>query len=145
MNLFVVYFVMLLARVHCFLSLNLKHGVKRLSIKSQIKDSDPLFYCKHKTEYTLDKDKWSVTVYGNPVPLSRPRKSMFGTMYNPSSGKQKIFLEACKSYLPPKPFDGPIEVKLLFYFKRPKSHYRTGKFSSCLKEGVDQWHSNKIG
>jgi Holliday junction resolvase RusA-like endonuclease len=40
-------------------------------------------------------------------------------------------------------FTGPIELALTFYFPRPKSHYRTGKFSGELKKDAPEHHSVK--
>lgn len=38
------------------------------------------------------------------------------------------------SELPSEPFNKCVRVSLIFRLKRPKSHYRTGKFSDVLKE-----------
>lgn len=38
------------------------------------------------------------------------------------------------SELPSEPFTKCVRVSLIFRLKRPKSHYRTGKFSGVLKE-----------
>lgn len=40
-------------------------------------------------------------------------------------------------------FDCPIELTLLFYFPRPKSHYGTGKNSELLKDAAPKYHTQK--
>lgn len=84
----------------------------------------------------------SFTVYGEPTPLSRHMLSK-GRMYNPSGMHQREFAKACESFLPSKPLEGPIEAKMIFYFSRPKYHFRTGKNSHLLKDGISDWHSTR--
>ena len=64
-----------------------------------------------------------------------------GHMYNPVKSLQKQFADACLEYLPLKPLDGALEVQLIFYFKRPKSHYRTGKYANKLKATAPMYHT----
>jgi hypothetical protein len=66
-------------------------------------------------------------------------------MYNPCAKQEEEFLLACKPFLPLVPFDGPLEVTAVFYYSRPKNHYRSGKFSNMLKEGQRYWHINRSG
>lgn len=92
------------------------------------------------------KHEISFTIYGEPIPLSRHRTVSGGLRtYNPSAGDQKNFAKACISagVLPPEPIEGPVEAIMTFYFSRPKSHYRTGRFAGQLKEGQNIWHSKK--
>lgn len=39
-----------------------------------------------------------------------------------------------------KPFDEPMKVEFVFYLKRPKLHFRTGKFAHMLKEDAPAYH-----
>jgi Holliday junction resolvase RusA-like endonuclease len=85
------------------------------------------------------------TVYGEPVPLPRHRLSR-GRMFNPSATLQKDFAAACAAKLPLTPLEGAIEATLLFYFKRPKTHYGTGKNAQTMKPAAvaaGEWHSKK--
>ena len=68
----------------------------------------------------------SFVVFNDPIALSRHRVSRSGFMYNPAAKQQNKFLEASSLFLPDIPLRGPLEVKLGFYFTRPKSHY--GKY-----------------
>ena len=40
-------------------------------------------------------------------------------------------------------FDKAICLRLIFYMPRPKSHYRTGKFSHILKDSAPSFHTKK--
>ena len=40
-------------------------------------------------------------------------------------------------------FCGPVSLFVHFYMKRPKSHYRTGKFSNMLKKESPMHHVTK--
>lgn len=42
-----------------------------------------------------------------------------------------------------KPFEGPIKVEFVFYFRRPGSHFRTGKFAHLLRDGAPVHHTQK--
>lgn len=87
----------------------------------------------------------SFVVYGEPMPLQRHRVLRSGITYNPSSKLQNEFLQACTGALPDKPMEGPLEVRVVFYFKRPLNHFGTGKNKSVLKKGMDFWHSKRKG
>ena len=87
----------------------------------------------------------SFTIIGQPVPLRRHRVARNGRMYDPSfNDKKQIWLQIAK-YKPKKPFKGDIYLKVVFYLKRPKSHFRTGKYSHLLKDAYKDkvYHSFK--
>ena len=66
-------------------------------------------------------------------------------MYDPSyKDKKQIWLQIAK-YKPKKPLKGDIYLKVVFYLKRPKSHFRTGKYSHLLKDAYKDmvYHSFK--
>ena len=73
-------------------------------------------------------------VYFPPTSLKRHRHCKFGThTYDPSSKEKKEFVNKIANLIPPNPIEKPMKAKLFFYEKRPKSHYRTGKFSHLMK------------
>ena len=87
----------------------------------------------------------SFTITGLPVALKRHRPSARGGYYDPSSkDKKQIWLQIAK-YKPKQPFAGDIYLKVVFYLKRPKSHFRTGKYSHLLKDDYKDmvYHSFK--
>lgn len=42
-----------------------------------------------------------------------------------------------------RPVQGPVKLSMSFYFPRPKSHYRTGKNASILKDDAPAFHTTK--
>ena len=86
----------------------------------------------------------SFTIHGKPKALKRHRVARNGGMYDPSStDKKQTWLQIAK-HSPKKPLTGDIDLKLIFYMPRPKSHYRTGKYAHLLKEKCKDivYHSN---
>ena len=87
----------------------------------------------------------SFTITGQPIALKRHRVARNGRMYDPSyKDKKQIWLQIAK-YKPKKPLKGDIYLKVVFYLKRPKSHFRTGKYSHLLKDDYKDmvYHSFK--
>ena len=83
------------------------------------------------------------TVIGTPKPLKRHRVARSGHMYDPSIQDKKAFSLQANIMKPGKPLSGALKISLKFYFKRPKSHYRTGKFSKLLKENISGNYNDK--
>lgn len=73
------------------------------------------------------------TIPGNPIALKRHRSTKTGIQYDPSKSDKQDFLAKAMQHRPNKPWDGPVEVYMTFVFARPKSHYRTGRYSGELK------------
>ena len=71
-----------------------------------------------------------------PTSLKRHRHTKAGHTYDPSSKEKKEFVSRLSGKLPSKLFAKPIQAELYFYEKRPKSHYRSGKFSDELKSSA---------
>jgi len=61
-------------------------------------------------------------------------RGKFVQVYDPCAKKKKELLEACMIYAPKTAIEGPLRVDLLFNIERPRSHYRTGKYSHLLKD-----------
>ena len=77
-------------------------------------------------------------------PKAQARHRMFGNRtYDPSVKDKKKVAFMSNKYAPKKPMEGPLMVKLLFTFQRPKSHFRTGKFSDILKKDAPQYMVKK--
>ena len=76
-------------------------------------------------------------VEGNPCSQKRHRHAKRGRRiitYAPSSEDKKKFKMQVQSKIKGKPLKRPISLVLCFYMKRPKKHYRTGKFAHILKK-----------
>ncbi|WP_321991497.1 RusA family crossover junction endodeoxyribonuclease [Marispirochaeta aestuarii] len=100
------------------------------------------------------KEVTSFFVAGNPRPQPRQRHRVIRVngklkgagFTDPKSKvhtwKDLFALEAAK-HLPEEPLSGSLKVSITFIFKRPKSHYRTGKRANELKEYVPVYHTAK--
>jgi len=96
----------------------------------------------------------SFEVLGLPKPQGRPRavsRGKFASVYSEKTEwRNQVTLEARKrSSKNPEAiddnsyFDGPINVMISYWFKRPKNHYRTGKYSHLLKDSAPHYCCNK--
>jgi len=88
-------------------------------------------------------------IKGNPIPQQRHRHFKFGT-YDPcKKEKEQFLLKALKDYNYSKGFNhlpilNAVNINIKFYMKRPKSHYRTGKFADLIKEKWQEiYHTKK--
>jgi len=84
-----------------------------------------------------------LTVEGSPVALKRHKHLRNGHTYDPSKADKRYFLASVLNMAPKSPQYGPISMTLEFYVKRPKSHYRTGKYSHILKDNAPTWHTSR--
>ncbi|NTV60600.1 MAG: RusA family crossover junction endodeoxyribonuclease [Chlorobiaceae bacterium] len=89
----------------------------------------------------------SFFVAGKPLALKRHQtvrvKSGRSIEYDPSAGDKADFLAMVRRSAPETPFTGPLEVKMTYFFPRPKSHYGTGKNGTILKISAPHFHTSK--
>lgn len=78
-------------------------------------------------------------VIGNPTPQQRHRHRGKFT-YDPSAKDKERFLFKSIKHRPEEPITTPLRIQMEFVFSRPKSHYRTGKYSTLLKEHIPTMH-----
>ena len=77
----------------------------------------------------------------NGIPGAQGSKTLsrWGAMIE-SSRKVKPWRQDIKSVssraYKGEPLTGPVSVSIEFFFSRPKAHYRTGKYSSVLRENA---------
>jgi len=93
-----------------------------------------------------------LSVAGEPKgqPRIKSRSFMKGgkpisMIYTPKTAdhwKSLVRLEA-RLKAPRRLLEGPLIVTLTFYMPRPKSHYRTGKYSDQLKDNAPTYHDKK--
>ena len=76
-----------------------------------------------------------------PTSLKRHRHTKWGT-YDPSAKEKKEFVSRIDN-IPIEPIKSPIKATLYFYEKRPKSHYRTGKYFNLLKSSAPKYNTSK--
>lgn len=93
----------------------------------------------------------SFTVHGLPIAQGSKRQ------FKPPNAKFPVMVDTNQKKLRPwrslvhdtavgamngsNPIDGPVKLTLLFILPRPKSHYRTGRNASILKDTAPQWHT----
>jgi Holliday junction resolvase RusA-like endonuclease len=96
----------------------------------------------------------TISFFVSGEPKAQPRPKAFARnfggkwmarVYTPGSAeywKSQIAI-AAKPFLPTVPFAGPIKLSQVYYFARPKSHYRTGKNASLLRPDAPVDHESK--
>lgn len=92
-------------------------------------------------------NEYNFEILGNPKALKRHRtyqtKAGKYIQYDPSKSDKADLIVAILNKAPPEPLRGPISLDIKFYMKRPKSHYRTGKYSGVLKKSSPTLHCKK--
>ena len=90
------------------------------------------------------KRKGFYIIEGNPIAQQRHRHTKRGFTYDPLSNEKKVTRLQIKSQQKKKLLtEGSVYMFITFYMKRPKSHYRTGKFSHMLKSDEEINHTKK--
>ena len=81
------------------------------------------------------------TINFEPTSLKRHRHTLKGRTYDPSAKDKKKFIQLIN--LPIEKMKHPIKCVLKFYSSRPKSHYRSGKYSHILKDSSPIYNTSK--
>lgn len=90
----------------------------------------------------------SFTVPGVPAPQGSKTRTKWGVREdNPATRpwRQAVGWEATAA-MHAEEFDallGPLALEVVFYFPRPKSHYRTGRHAGVLKDSAPDFHTAK--
>jgi Holliday junction resolvase RusA-like endonuclease len=87
-----------------------------------------------------------VMIHGDPKAQKRHRhvnRGGFVTVYDPSKKDKEELRRACLEDSPIEPFEGAVSLEVQFAFKRPKSHYGTGKNATIVKASSPQYHTKK--
>ncbi len=84
-----------------------------------------------------------IVVYGIPAPQGS--KAPYGGESNPRTKpwRAAVAAEAATVMDGQEMLSGPLFVTVSFYFPRPKSHYRTGKHASVLRDDAPEYHAVK--
>lgn len=96
-------------------------------------------------------DAITFTVYGKPQPGGSKKAFVIpGTnraSVSDANPKAKDWKNAvactARSVYEGSLLTGPVEFKAVFYFPRPKGHYRTGKNSHLLRDSAPTMHTTK--
>ena len=80
-----------------------------------------------------------------PKPLKRHRLGRRNRVYDPNVAEKEAWIRAAIQQHPQhlKPLEGPVTVHLCFNLKRPKAHFRTGRFKSELKPTAPKLPTSK--
>ena len=81
------------------------------------------------------------TINFEPVSLKRHRHRLKGGTYDPSKKEKDDFIKSIVDF-PTEKMTKPIKCVLNFYCKRPKNHYKTGKFANILKDSSPKYNTN---
>lgn len=84
---------------------------------------------------------FETTIQFEPVSLKRHRHRLKGGTYDPSKKDKDDFVKVLGGF-PEDKMTKPIKCILDFYCKRPKNHYRSGKYSTLLKETAPTYNTN---
>ena len=66
-----------------------------------------------------------------------------GFVYDPSSKDKKIAIQQIKEQFTGKPYTDALKIRFVFHIKRPKAHFRTGKYSNELKKTAPVYHTKR--
>ena len=81
------------------------------------------------------------TVGYPPTSLKRHRHTRSGHSYDPSAKDKLEFVG--KVDLPETLLKGPLKATLDFYQKRPKSHYRSGRYAEQMKDSAPKYNTSR--
>ena len=84
----------------------------------------------------------SFTVWGTPVPQGskvRTRYSMRESNPNTMPWREAIISQIMRDHLENTLLEGPVQVRVTFFFQRPAAHYGTRKGEKYLKEGAPRY------
>ena len=87
-----------------------------------------------------------IIIPGNPIAKKRPRfarRGKFVKTYNAQETEEGKALQIIMAQTPPDPVDLPVAVKFIFFMKRPKGHYGTGRNAGSLKANAPTIHIKK--
>lgn len=85
--------------------------------------------------------EFETTIQFEPVSLKRHRHRLKGGTYDPSKKDKDDFVKVLGGF-PEDKMTKPIICTLDFYCKRPKNHYRSGKFADQMKESAPKYNTN---
>jgi len=81
----------------------------------------------------------------NCIAQKRHRHTKRGMVYDPSSKDKKIAILQIKEQFTGEPYTDALKISFIFHIKRPKAHFRTGKYSNELKKTAPVYPIGRIG
>jgi len=88
-----------------------------------------------------------IVVRGRPAPQGSKRHVGGGRMIEMSKAvgpwREAVRTETQLAMRHEPPLGCPVEVNIMFYLKRPASHYRTGRNAHLLRDNAPEWPAGK--
>jgi len=81
----------------------------------------------------------------NCIAQKRHRHTKRGMVYDPSSKDKKIAIQQIKEQFTGEPYTDALKIKFVFHLKRPKAHFRSGKYANELKKTAPVYPIGRIG
>lgn len=95
----------------------------------------------------------TITVYGTPAPQGSKHAFAVRGKGGVPTGKigiiesshdrvkswRQAVIEEAESVKPGIPLDGPLSVRMIFYLKRPKGHYGTGRNATQVRDSAPRY------
>lgn len=95
-------------------------------------------------------ERVTFTIPGNPQQQGTKVRNRYGAIYDENKDLASWRRDALISATQARPsghegpvFTGPVEVIMVAYFARPKSHYGSGRNAGVLKPGAPFWVTTK--
>ena len=100
---------------------------------------------KHKANVIYD---YILEVLGTPTAQGRPRATRMGKhihVYDDKKSRnaKSNLLAAIEDQAPETPLNCPLQVDLIFYIKRPKGHYGSGRNAGKVKASAPFLHTSR--
>lgn len=100
-------------------------------------------------------DTVTITVYGTPAPQGSKRAfavrgkggvptgrvAVIESSHDRVKSWRQAVIDEARGLGLAAPLDGPLHCRMVFYFKRPKAHYRTGRNADLLRESAPEYHT----
>jgi len=85
------------------------------------------------------------TVHGTPVQQGSKTRMRWSVIDDNAERltpwRTEVTETALREKILPTPWDGPVGMTVTYWFVRPRSHYRTGRFADQLKPTAPKYHA----
>jgi Holliday junction resolvase RusA-like endonuclease len=81
------------------------------------------------------------TIQFEPTSLKRHRHRLKGGTYDPSKKEKDDFVKSIENF-PSEKMTKPIQCILQFHCKRPRTHFRSGKYAHVMKNTAPKYNVN---
>lgn len=90
-----------------------------------------------------------IIAYGKAAPQGSKRHVGHGIMIESSKAvkpwRERVHHAALEALAGAPRIEGPVQVHVVFYFDRPKNHYRTGRNADLLRDNAPAFPTGGVG